>query len=133
MDDKKRECATLLESWLLCWITRTKNSFFSEEHKRKLSEANLRRDPEIYRRAGQSQRGKIVSEETRRKLSENQRRRGSTQEFKLLNSKIHKGRRIMNNGEIEIHVKPCDIENRIKEGFKFESLRRTKQWIILIR
>ena len=136
--NKKNNCVDNLE-----WVTNKENiqhywktdcfaesrkqkTQFSAEHRRKLSEVNLRRDPEIYRRAGQSQRGKVISEETRKKMSENQKRRGATQEFKLLNSRIHKGRRIMNNGEVELHVKPCDIEDKLKCGFQFGSLRRIR-------
>lgn len=50
-----------------------------------------------------------------------------TKEANQKNREAHVGRVFMNNGEIEKHVKPEDIQKYLSEGFVKGRLKRNKQ------
>lgn len=67
---------------------------FSEEHRRKLSEAKMGKklSEETKKKIGEALKGKEISEETRRKMSEASKRRKHTEESKKKMSEARKGR-----------------------------------------
>ena len=79
---------------------------FSEEHKRKISEANKGKT-----------KGKPKSEETKRKIADSVRGFTHTKEAKQKMSENVRGRIFMNNGIQNKRVKPDDVDRYLSNGY----------------
>ena len=93
---------------------------FSEEHKKKLSEANKGRhhSEESKKKMSEAHKGKHHSEESKKKLSEANKGKKLSEETKKKLSEARKGRRWYNNGKISKRAKECPdgfVPGRIKK------------------